>query len=107
MTLISVTKIYSLGVSPVIRYAHKLYIFFHDLIYSIVFLTSMQTTAQCSTLKNELNTIYLLLCVSMSESSDRNSEMMKQEVTRLQEILNRLDFKRKVCICSIMQSSDM
>ncbi|XP_040004246.1 signal transducer and activator of transcription 4 isoform X2 [Xiphias gladius] len=29
------------------------------------------------------------------ESSDRNSEMMKQEVTRLQEMLNRLDFKRK------------
>ncbi|XP_041857337.1 signal transducer and activator of transcription 4-like isoform X2 [Melanotaenia boesemani] len=29
------------------------------------------------------------------ESSDRNSDMMKQEVTRLQEMLNRLDFKRK------------
>uniref|UniRef100_A0A8C7YR62 Signal transducer and activator of transcription n=1 Tax=Oryzias sinensis TaxID=183150 RepID=A0A8C7YR62_9TELE len=30
-----------------------------------------------------------------SQSSDRNSDMMKQEVTRLQEMLNRLDFKRK------------
>uniref|UniRef100_A0AAQ5XJA6 Signal transducer and activator of transcription n=1 Tax=Amphiprion ocellaris TaxID=80972 RepID=A0AAQ5XJA6_AMPOC len=29
------------------------------------------------------------------ESSDRNSETMKQEVTKLQEMLNRLDFKRK------------
>uniref|UniRef100_A0A7N8Y5D9 Signal transducer and activator of transcription 4 n=1 Tax=Mastacembelus armatus TaxID=205130 RepID=A0A7N8Y5D9_9TELE len=29
------------------------------------------------------------------ESADRNSDMMKQEVTRLQEMLNRLDFKRK------------
>uniref|UniRef100_UPI0037E91421 signal transducer and activator of transcription 4 isoform X1 n=1 Tax=Semicossyphus pulcher TaxID=241346 RepID=UPI0037E91421 len=29
------------------------------------------------------------------ESTDRNSEVMKQEVTRLQEMLNRLDFKRK------------
>uniref|UniRef100_A0A8D3BYJ6 Signal transducer and activator of transcription n=1 Tax=Scophthalmus maximus TaxID=52904 RepID=A0A8D3BYJ6_SCOMX len=29
------------------------------------------------------------------ESSDGNSEMMKQEVTRLQDMLNRLDFKRK------------
>ncbi|KAM9803108.1 signal transducer and activator of transcription 4 isoform 2-T2 [Syngnathus typhle] len=29
------------------------------------------------------------------EPSERNSELMKQEVTRLQEILNRLDFKRK------------
>lgn len=27
---------------------------------------------------------------------------MKQEVTRLQEMLNRLDFKRKVCVCIIM-----
>uniref|UniRef100_A0A669D489 Signal transducer and activator of transcription n=2 Tax=Oreochromis TaxID=8139 RepID=A0A669D489_ORENI len=29
------------------------------------------------------------------ESTDRNSDVMKQEVTRLQEMLNRLDFKRK------------
>ncbi|XP_077436074.1 signal transducer and activator of transcription 4 [Vanacampus margaritifer] len=29
------------------------------------------------------------------DPSERNSEFMKQEVTRLQEILNRLDFKRK------------
>ncbi|XP_053295845.1 signal transducer and activator of transcription 4 isoform X1 [Pleuronectes platessa] len=29
------------------------------------------------------------------ESSDRNSDAMKQEVMRLQEMLNRLDFKRK------------
>uniref|UniRef100_A0A8C6NXV6 Signal transducer and activator of transcription 4 n=1 Tax=Nothobranchius furzeri TaxID=105023 RepID=A0A8C6NXV6_NOTFU len=29
------------------------------------------------------------------EASDRSSERMKQEVTRLQEMLNRLDFKRK------------
>uniref|UniRef100_A0A3B4Z1G5 Signal transducer and activator of transcription n=1 Tax=Stegastes partitus TaxID=144197 RepID=A0A3B4Z1G5_9TELE len=29
------------------------------------------------------------------ESSDRNSDTMKQEVTKLQEMLNRLDFKRK------------
>uniref|UniRef100_A0A671V6U7 Signal transducer and activator of transcription n=1 Tax=Sparus aurata TaxID=8175 RepID=A0A671V6U7_SPAAU len=29
------------------------------------------------------------------DSTDRNSDMMKQEVTRLQEMLNRLDFKRK------------
>uniref|UniRef100_A0A3Q3XAQ9 STAT transcription factor protein interaction domain-containing protein n=1 Tax=Mola mola TaxID=94237 RepID=A0A3Q3XAQ9_MOLML len=29
------------------------------------------------------------------DSTDRNSETMKQEVMRLQEILNRLDFKRK------------
>lgn len=33
-----------------------------------------------------------------SESSDRNSDMMKMEVTRLQDMLNRLDFKRKVGI---------
>lgn len=36
------------------------------------------------------------VCVYVSESTDRNSEVMKLEVTRLQEILNRLDFKRKV-----------
>ncbi|XP_072301305.1 signal transducer and activator of transcription 4-like [Eucyclogobius newberryi] len=29
------------------------------------------------------------------DQSERNSELMKQEVTRLQEMLNRLDFKRK------------
>ncbi|KAM9851268.1 signal transducer and activator of transcription 4 isoform 2-T2 [Aulostomus maculatus] len=29
------------------------------------------------------------------DPAERNSEQMKQEVTRLQEILNRLDFKRK------------
>ncbi|XP_069554876.1 signal transducer and activator of transcription 4 isoform X1 [Brachyistius frenatus] len=29
------------------------------------------------------------------ETSDKNSDMMKQEVPRLQEMLNRLDFKRK------------
>uniref|UniRef100_A0A8C4HXT0 Signal transducer and activator of transcription 4 n=1 Tax=Dicentrarchus labrax TaxID=13489 RepID=A0A8C4HXT0_DICLA len=29
------------------------------------------------------------------DSTDRNSDLMKQEVTRLQEMLNRLDFKRK------------
>ncbi|KAG7240504.1 hypothetical protein INR49_026788 [Caranx melampygus] len=29
------------------------------------------------------------------ESTERNSDTMKQEVTRLQEMLNRLDFKRK------------
>ncbi|XP_061649480.1 signal transducer and activator of transcription 4 [Phyllopteryx taeniolatus] len=29
------------------------------------------------------------------DPSERNSELMKQEVTKLQEILNRLDFKRK------------
>ncbi|XP_042282943.1 signal transducer and activator of transcription 4 isoform X2 [Thunnus maccoyii] len=29
------------------------------------------------------------------DPAERNSELMKQEVTRLQEILNRLDFKRK------------
>lgn len=39
-------------------------------------------------------------CVGVLESSDRNSEMIKQEVARLQEMLNRLDFKRKVlCVC--------
>lgn len=39
-------------------------------------------------------------CVGVLESSDRNSEMIKQEVARLQEMLNRLDFKRKVlCAC--------
>lgn len=32
---------------------------------------------------------------------------MKQEVTRLQEMLNRLDFKRKVCVCIIMCKADM
>ncbi|XP_070694438.1 signal transducer and activator of transcription 4 [Pempheris klunzingeri] len=35
------------------------------------------------------------------ESSDRNSEMMKQEVTTLQEMLNRLDFKRKEILSKI------
>nr|AMA10948.1 signal transducer and activator of transcription 4 [Acanthogobius hasta] len=29
------------------------------------------------------------------DQTERNSELMKQEVTRLQEMLNRLDFKRK------------
>uniref|UniRef100_A0A665W7F9 Signal transducer and activator of transcription n=1 Tax=Echeneis naucrates TaxID=173247 RepID=A0A665W7F9_ECHNA len=35
------------------------------------------------------------------ETSDRNSDMMKQEVTRLQEMLNRLDFKRKEILSKI------
>lgn len=42
-----------------------------------------------------------LFLLFVLESSDRNSDMMKQEVTRLQEMLNRLDFKRKVCSCCI------
>lgn len=36
------------------------------------------------------------LSVRLSDSTDRNSDFMKQEVTRLQDMLNRLDFKRKV-----------
>lgn len=48
----------------------------------------------------------MFVVVSVSESTDRNSDMMKQEVTRLQEMLNRLDFKRKVCIRFVMQSCD-
>lgn len=32
----------------------------------------------------------------MSDSTDRNCDFIKQEVTRLQDMLNRLDFKRKV-----------
>uniref|UniRef100_A0A665W6Q4 STAT transcription factor protein interaction domain-containing protein n=1 Tax=Echeneis naucrates TaxID=173247 RepID=A0A665W6Q4_ECHNA len=35
------------------------------------------------------------------QSRDRNSDMMKQEVTRLQEMLNRLDFKRKEILSKI------
>uniref|UniRef100_A0AAY5L6A7 Signal transducer and activator of transcription n=1 Tax=Esox lucius TaxID=8010 RepID=A0AAY5L6A7_ESOLU len=31
------------------------------------------------------------------DPADRNTDVMKQEVTRLQEMLNNLDFKRKVC----------
>lgn len=47
------------------------------------------------------------VCARVSDSTDRNSEMMKQEVTRLQDMLNGLDFKRKVCICIMMQRSDV
>ena len=54
-----------------------------------------------------LITIYLWFCVCVSELQDRNSEAMKQEVTRLQEMLNRLDFKRKVRICIILQRSGL
>lgn len=32
----------------------------------------------------------------LSDSTDRNADFIKQEVTRLQDMLNRLDFKRKV-----------
>lgn len=39
---------------------------------------------------------HLLLNVHLSDSTDRNSDFIKQEVTRLQDMLNRLDFKRKV-----------
>lgn len=41
--------------------------------------------------------------VVVSESTDRNSDVMKQEVTRLQEMLNRLDFKRKVRTCKALK----
>lgn len=44
--------------------------------------------------------------VDVSESADRNSDMMKQEVTRLQEMLNRLDFKRKVRLCIVVRRCD-
>lgn len=41
----------------------------------------------------------------MSDPADRNSDKMKQEITRLQEILNALDFKRKVHICITLMRS--
>lgn len=47
---------------------------------------------------NEFISVCMRVCVCVSDSADRNSDMMKQEVIRLQEMLNRLDFKRKVCI---------
>lgn len=34
--------------------------------------------------------------MSLSDSTDRNADFIKQEVPRLQDMLNRLDFKRKV-----------
>lgn len=73
------------------------------------FLPSCKNTAQQHTRKcSKLYICGLMcVCVCVSDSTDRNSEMMKQEVTRLQEMLNRLDFKRKVCICIIVGSSDI
>uniref|UniRef100_A0A7N6A8D8 SH2 domain-containing protein n=1 Tax=Anabas testudineus TaxID=64144 RepID=A0A7N6A8D8_ANATE len=59
-------------------------------------LSSLLTGCAISERSASLKSTCLWLC--LSESSDRNSEMMKQEVTRLQEMLNRLDFKRKVCM---------
>lgn len=44
------------------------------------------------------------MCVSMLDLTDRNSEVMKHEVIRLQEMLNSLDFKRKVCISIAAQT---
>lgn len=44
------------------------------------------------------------VCVSMSDLTDRNSDVMKHEVIRLQEMLNSLDFKRKVSICITVQT---
>lgn len=50
----------------------------------------------CNAQEYALNYVFVVFCVSVLDSTDKNSEMMKQEVTRLQEMLNRLDFKRKV-----------
>ena len=68
------------------------------------FLTTVQKTAPPAT----HNIMLKPVCVCVSESTDprTNSETMKQEVTRLQEMLNRLDFKRKVSTGVILQSSD-
>lgn len=46
----------------------------------------------------------LLVAMCLSDLTDRNSDVMKHEVTRLQEMLNSLDFKRKVCICIAAQT---
>lgn len=40
--------------------------------------------------------MHLYFPVCLSDSTDQNSDFIKQEVTRLQDMLNRLDFKRKV-----------
>lgn len=46
--------------------------------------------------------LYVRVC--LSDLTDRNSEVMKHEVIRLQEMLNSLDFKRKVRICMLAQT---
>lgn len=46
--------------------------------------------------------LFVFTCIHAVDPVERNSQNMKQEVMTLQEILNRLDFKRKVSLVTFI-----
>lgn len=64
------------------------------------FFTLQEKQTNMYTLTNMLIFVFMCVCGRVSDLT----EVMKHEVLRLQEMLNSLDFKRKVCICIAAQT---